>query len=216
MEPCVILEHWTPMRVAAEAAWTCTDNDGRARKDHEDLDILLRCLRRGHESVLEHIVFTFKLEGFSRAMLQELSRHRIASLSVMSTRWCLRRLLSKEDHFDVDSDEDLKRALKYLVPTGSEDVDYNNVMQLNAMIAASKDGVLSDELKYMIPEAFRTKCYLTINLRSLRNLLELRTSPRALEEFRDFACMMATAIQVTADDRHFWLIEDVGDCAEED
>ena len=45
----------------------------------------------------------------------------------------------------------------------------------------------NDELKYLLPEAFKTELVLTINARSLRNLLELRLSSKALKEFRELA-----------------------------
>lgn len=56
-----------------------------------------------HGSTLEHIVFSFDLRYFSRALLQELSRHRMASPSVKSTRYTLKELM-KEDIFDLYTD----------------------------------------------------------------------------------------------------------------
>jgi len=46
-----------------------------------------------HESILEHIVFNFYLKDFSRGVLQELARHRIASYSVQSTRYTMGDIL---------------------------------------------------------------------------------------------------------------------------
>ena len=45
-----------------------------------------RVMAMGHESVLEHASFTFLVEGVSRVLLAQLTRHRIASFSVQSQR----------------------------------------------------------------------------------------------------------------------------------
>ena len=69
-----------PEEVCGAAAAVCTDskNPGSA---------LLHALESGHTSVLEHAVFTFKVEGLSRAALAQLTRHRLASFDVQSQRY---------------------------------------------------------------------------------------------------------------------------------
>ena len=52
-----------------------------------------------HASILEHITFNFFIDGISRACLQEVSRHRIASLSVKSSRYVLAKELKHEQPF---------------------------------------------------------------------------------------------------------------------
>lgn len=62
-------------RIAGEAAAICTRSD--------DPDRSLRgALNAGHDSVVEHVNFTFRIEGVSRVLLAQLTRHRIASYSV--------------------------------------------------------------------------------------------------------------------------------------
>ena len=145
-----------------------------------------------HESVLEHLVYTF-FADISRACLQELSRHRIASPSVESTRYALKKILKKEK--DV-------RDFVYL--TGNEEVDNLNIAQVESMVKLAMDGISNDVLKYCIPEAFMSRELLTINARSLRNFMLLRTSSRALDEIRRLAFDMYDVLPVD----HKFIFED--------
>ena len=69
-----------PLYVCAEAAAVCYDSE-------PDLKIVKGCIKSGHQSVLEHCSFTFKVEGISRACSHQLVRHRIASYSQQSQRY---------------------------------------------------------------------------------------------------------------------------------
>ena len=73
---------------AALAALTCHANTD---KDFVPSEVLTNIIKKGHESVLEHINLTYSIQGLSRACLQELARHRHISLSVESTRHTLRK-----------------------------------------------------------------------------------------------------------------------------
>lgn len=64
-----------------DAAAICT-----GAKNHQQA--LAGAIRCGHESVLEHASFTFRIEGVSRVLLAQLTRHRLASYSVESQRYC--------------------------------------------------------------------------------------------------------------------------------
>ena len=74
----------------ALAALTCHANND---KEFVPSDVLKRRINENHGSVLEHINLTYSIEGLSRACLQELSRHRLISLSVESTRYTLKKKL---------------------------------------------------------------------------------------------------------------------------
>ena len=73
-----------------QAAATCYDS-----QPSEDGRIIRSCARTGHLSVWEHMNFTFRIEGISRACLAQLTRHRLMSFSVRSQRYC------KENDFGV-------------------------------------------------------------------------------------------------------------------
>ena len=79
-------------RNAALATLTCHANTNR---DYVPSEVLGRIIKAGHESILEHITLTYSIKGISRALLQELARHRHISLSVESTRHTLRKFLTE-------------------------------------------------------------------------------------------------------------------------
>ena len=61
----------------------CYQSEGKT----SDADFVRRIIKSGHESVLEHVSFTFRIEGLSRAALAQLTRHRLASFDVESQRY---------------------------------------------------------------------------------------------------------------------------------
>lgn len=176
----VKLMHRTPLSVATHAARVCTATEEKGCVSTPDSRLLQTLARKGHESVLEHIVLTFLIEGKSRRCLQELVRHRIASYSVQSTRWSLKKLANRMTP-DQDVDD-------YLVRTGDGHFDYLNRMHLLRVVWLLRNGqVKNDTAKMMLPEAFKTKTVVTINLRSFRNFLNLRTAQDAHWEIRNLA-----------------------------
>ena len=137
-----------------------------------------------HESVLEHKVFNFMITGYSRTLNAELTRHRIASYSVESSRYVLNKKLKVAKSFL----EDEESVWEYCVKTKDETTNKVIVQQLeNLRLLVQSKTSSNDCYKYAMPEAFRTKAMFTINLRSLKNFLELRTSHRALFEIRRVA-----------------------------
>ena len=185
----------SPLPLVASAVRMCTgtrdkmDSDDRTLGPRDRKLIADKILKLGeaydplnptHESTLEHAYYTYEIE-FSRACLQELARHRIASPSVESTRWALARILKNTQKSDM---------AKFLTLTGDAEVDDANIEQLCKVAQWTKPGPnkkKNDVVKFAIPEAFRTKVQFTINIRSLRNWMALRTSPRALWEIRETA-----------------------------
>jgi thymidylate synthase (FAD) len=154
--------------------------------EHKKLYLINRVADR-HTSVLEHIVYQFKIEGLSRAALQELARHRMASYSVQSTRWALKKLLGGKWN-DKEASELLKS-----IDDGGE-IDTANLHQLYNVYSEIERGVKNDIAKYGLPEAFLTTLFMTVNARSLRNFFGLRTSKRALKEMRELANRMIMSI----------------------
>ena len=147
-----------------------------------------------HESTLEHSIISYHVKC-SRAMLQELSRHRHISLTVKSTRYTLKEL-KNEEPFYLESDwhcqdtEVGKRAAKYIKFTGRDRTDHNSIVALENLRQDIEAGVPNDEAKYSLPESFWTEMQLTLNLRELLHILVLRTAKDALKEFRIVAYNM--------------------------
>ena len=177
--------HNTPLNVCAHAIRTCWQSfdksDDGGEKDKALIDRVGNKYK--HASTLEHLVYTFYIKGISRALLQELARHRMASLSVKSTRYTLKELKETEP-FDT---KDYKGASKFIVLTGNEDVDSASIMALNSLQALLKKGISNDIAKFALVESYKTELTWTVNARSLQNFLSLRSSKSALWEIRNLA-----------------------------
>ena len=197
----VTLNHYTPLIVCANAIRTCWQSfdksDGGGDKDRELIDRVGNKFK--HASTLEHLYYNFYIEGVSRALLQELARHRMASLSVKSTRYTLKELKDEAPF----SENDIERAGKYLVFCGIAQVDAMSVKALENLRIVLASGVSNDRAKYCLPESYKTSLAWSINARSLQNFLSLRSNKSALWEIRD----LAYAVYATLPDDHKYLFE---------
>lgn len=234
----VELLHYTPLWVASDAIRTCWasgdksdtqflredwDYDGVLRfstvpRDHgfddyemgeKDLALIERVGNKfKHASTLEHITYNFHISGISRALLQELARHRMASISVKSSRYTLKEL--KDNCYFTNSNQAEGTTYrwdeieKYIVLTGNKAVDEASANALIDLKFILEEGISNDIAKYCMPEAYKTECAWSINLRSLQNFLSLRTDKAALWEIRKLAYAIADAIP----EEHKYLITD--------
>jgi len=161
----------------------------------KDRDLIDRVGNKNrHSSTLEHLVYNFDISNISRACLQELARHRIASYSVKSTRYTLKELkdeLPFTEYTDLNHQDYLndgrERAEKYLVMTEDERVNRMGILALDNLRDLLNENISNDIVKYALPESYKTELSWTINARSLQNFLSLRTSKSALWEIRNLA-----------------------------
>ncbi len=181
----VTLLHHTPLEVCSHAIRTCWSSfdksDSGGEKDKELIDRVGNKFK--HASTLEHLSYNFYIIGVSRALLQELARHRIASPSVKSTRYTLKELKNIEPF----KEDDYYRASKFIVLTNNQLVDTASIKALNNLQYILKKGVSNDIAKFCLPESYKTELTWTINARSLQNFLTLRSSKSALWEIRNLA-----------------------------
>lgn len=191
----VELLHHTPLHVCSHAIRTCWNSHSKSDNGGGiDQSLIYRVGNiNKHKSVLEHLFYNFDIRGISRACLQELARHRMASLSVKSTRYTLKEL-NKEDSFLPLCKDTYKRAQKFIVLQGHETIDFNAIHSLENLRLAVKDGIANDIAKYIIPECYKTELVWSINARSLQNFLELRTAKVALKEIRELAYSVYKAL----------------------
>ena len=182
----VTLLNYTPLNICSHAIRTCWQSfekgDGGGEKDVELIERVGNKFK--HASTLEHLYYNFYIQGISRALLQELARHRVASLSVKSTRYTLKEL-KKESKFELG---DFDRAARFIVLTGDETVDNASVKALENLreILANTTKSL-DIVKYCLPECYKTELTWSVNARSLQNFLSLRSSKSALWEIRNLS-----------------------------
>ena len=150
--------------------------------------ILKKIIKSGHLSVLEHASFTFGIEGVSRALLAQLTRHRIASFSVQSQRYVK-----------------FNKGINFVIPpTISKDENllekYNDFLKLSQQYYNDflKADIPAEDARYVLPNASTTKIILTMNARELRHFFALRCCNRAQWEIRDMACKMLKLVKEVA------------------
>ncbi len=165
-----------PLRVVYLAARCCYSNKSVTEKTYSEDEmrkLVTKVIKSGHHSVIEHISFTFSLEGMSRAASHQLVRHRIASFSQQSQRYV------KMDEPD------------YVIPPEIEKNDYmKNVfiqsmdeawLAYNALIEL---GTKAEDARFVLPNACTTNIVMTMNARELFHLFEARLCNRAQWEIR--------------------------------
>lgn len=165
-----------PLQLISRAAGTCYGKSNYSAKR------VKTCLQAGHLSVFEHASVTFKLDGISRACSHQLVRHRVASYSQQSQRYC---------RIDVDSDD------WYVTPPiMSRGEQYQLAMRDAAgqYQGALDSGIKPEDARYLLPEATKTKIVVTMNLRELFHFFDTRDSQRAQWEIRDLAKAMHDAL----------------------
>lgn len=181
----VTLLNYTPLNICSNAIRTCWQSfdkgDNGGEKDKELIDRVGNKFK--HASTLEHLHYNFYIKGISRALLQELSRHRMASLSVKSTRYTLKELRDEAEF----RENDFTNASRYLVLTGNELVDNYSIKALENMRLILQQVKTIDIAKYALPESYKTELTWSVNARALQNFLHLRSSKSALWEIRNLA-----------------------------
>ena len=174
-----------PEKTCALAARTCYSaldyDELRSLVEEKDQAAFLRrIVASGHLSVLEHASFTFGVSGVSRALLAQLTRHRIASFSVQSQRYV-----------------SLEKGFGYIVPPRIRDLGEEAVREFEAQMAQmhawykhwqEKLGENANEdARFVLPNACETHITVTMNARELLHFFSLRCCSRAQWEIRALA-----------------------------
>ena len=157
-----------PASLCGQAAAVCTNSD---RYD----SALSHAIEAGHTSVLEHAVFTFKIEGLSRAALAQLTRHRMASFDVQSQRY----VRIEEPKLVIP--ESIKKSVFGYEAKAMMD----KVLTLYQQMVEA--GIPCEDARYITPQAIPTELIMTMNARELLHFFSLRTCNRAQWEIRILA-----------------------------
>ena len=142
-------------------------------------ELVRKLVKMGHLSTVEHVTFTFGIEGVSRALSHQLVRHRIASYSQQSQRY-------------VDG-----AHFSYVVPPSVQEnkealhTFETQMASATAAYAILRDcGIPAEDARFVLPNATDTKIICTFNVRSLYNFFEHRCCNRAQWEIRALAWKM--------------------------
>lgn len=203
-------------KVVAAAAKLCYSSVGvdgimedlSSEKTEKFLNMLMKL---GHQSPIEHINFTFAVEGVSRVLTHQLVRHRIASYSQQSQRYVK---LDQFEYIVPPSIEDIPEAKKKFVEAMEEDQKtYNelvDILQKKHYEKLIQDGksekqskrmsekMAIEDSRYVFPNACETKIVVTMNARTLLNFFHHRCCQRAQWEIREMATKMLKLVREVA------------------
>ena len=204
-----LIEH-TPNaeKIVASAAKLCYSSIGvddiLENLDDENTERFLNMLMSyGHESPIEHISFTFAVEGVSRSLTHQLVRHRIASYSQQSQRYV------KLDQFEYvippEIEKDEKARQIFIGAMEDSQKSYNELIHIlkekyisKGMNAVNAEKKSIEDARYVFPNACETKIMLTMNARSLINFFHHRCCNRAQWEIRAMANEMLRQVKEVA------------------
>ena len=166
-----------PIETIAKIASICYDSDPKNPKG-----LVNHLYKNGHHSVFEHIYFTFKIEGISRACSHQLVRHRHCSFTQRSQRYCA------EGGFEYVTppsvhDKEITGTYNYVMSDISE---YYDQLQ--------QRGISNEDARMVLPNACKTSLYLSCNLRELIHIANERLCARAQWEIRELVKQMVALV----------------------
>jgi len=165
-----------PVAVVESAARTCYKST--SGESFVPGDLIRHCIKRGHESVLEHAYMSVRFI-VDRGVSHELVRHRLCSLSQESTRYC--------DY----SKEKFDHSITFIKPCfWDEDSNQYDIWKANMAVSESTYFLLlnsskPEEARSVLPNSTKTEVVMTANFREWRLVFKLRTSKAAHPQMRE-------------------------------
>lgn len=198
--PGLFEENQKPENLVAGAAKLCYSSSNVSdlldQMNDEVAENFLSKLPLGHKSPMEHISFSFGIEGITRSCSHQIVRHRIASYSQQSQRY-----VNLKEHFavvvppEIEKDEKLKKLFletclkeyeSYVTLT--EELQSGYEKQGMKSKAAEKKAI--EDAREVLPTACETKLMMTMNASSLNHFFHQRCCNRAQWQIRDVANQM--------------------------
>lgn len=179
------------------------------KQTSEKVEQFLRTLDElGHESPIEHASFTFGIEGVSRTLMAQITRHRIASFSIQSQRYVsksnfeyiippdIAAIPEALEEFTAAMEEDKKHYenLHNILSEKYKQINIESGMnEKDAAFAADKKA--NEDARFVLPNACDTRIIMTMNARSLMNFFRQRCCNRAQWEIRRLAIEMLKLVR---------------------
>ena len=171
VKPYVIVEKFDGVQVMKRierACRTCYRSEGKITEDSYK-NLIKNCLNRGHESVLEHEKVTVRIYN-DIGSYKDLTRHRFASFSVESTRYC---------SYDKDK---YGNEISFMDPVYIEDEKVYEVWKKtmqdieNSYLEMKKLGATTDMCRNILPHSTAAEYTMTANIREWKHIFELRAN----------------------------------------
>lgn len=157
----------------------------------------------GHESPIEHVTFTFGIEGVSRSFLAQITRHRIASYSVQSQRYVKTKdfkfVIPPEINNNPEAAGIFNKAMNSSISAYNMLTDILENEHYKTFVSSGMDDKTAkqkaqkkaiEDARFVLPNAAETKMVVTMNARSLMNFFRLRCCRRAQWEIKEAADQM--------------------------
>ena len=177
MQVTLIQQTANPIETIAKIASICYDSDPK-----DPMRLVKHLYRNGHHSCFEHIYFTFKIGGISRACSHQLVRHRHCSFTQRSQRYC------SEEGYDfvnpIENTDDIRHSVFYDMVCDNAN-DYAELQKL---------GLKNEDARYILPNACATELYLSCNLRELIHIANERLCNRAQWEINELVQKMVSLV----------------------
>ena len=186
--------------LAAKLCYANLDNNSlkTSLAEKEQGVFIDRLVEMGHLSPIEHASFTFLVEGVSRSLLAQVTRHRIASFSVRSQRY-----VNHSSHNDS--------SFSYIIPPQIEALGVEAIEKFTSQMQqiqgwyddwilqlGNKGESSNEDARFVLPNAAETKFVLTMNARELQHFFKMRCCNRAQWEIRNLATEMLWAVRQEA------------------
>ena len=214
----VILLAYTPdpERTVAAAAKLCYSSSGinqlnDSLTDEKAASFVEMLSEIGHESPIEHASFTFGIEGVSRSLLAQITRHRMASFSVKSQRYVREGSFEYVTPPEIAAEPEAKKIYDEIMADDQERYDRLAVIlkekHIKTFISEGKDEKTAarlaekkaiEDARFVLPNACETQMVMTMNARSLMNFFKVRCCRRAQWEIQDVANQMLALVSAVA------------------
>ena len=188
-----LLEHTpNPERVVAMAARLCYSPIGAEElseklSDEQVKKLVGKMVKLGHASTIEHVSFTFGIEGVSRVLTHQLVRHRIASYDQQSQRYVAEHDFEYILPPTIAAKPEAKAKFEALMQQIRQTYD-----------ELTEAGIPKEDARYVLANAAETKILVTMNARSLLHFFNLRCCNRAQWEIREMANQMLAQVRTIA------------------
>lgn len=175
------------LKAIERAGRTCYKSENLVNEESAK-KFITNILKLGHESVIEHEKITVRIIC-DRGVTHEIVRHRIASYSQESTRYCNycndrfgnELTFIEPCFFSSNSEEDRKNKQIWLDTMSMIEKNYNMLIE---------NGAKPEEARAILPNSLKTEIVVTMNLRAWRHFFRLRTDKTAHPQIREISNMI--------------------------
>ena len=179
MKVTLIQQTPEPLKTISKIASICYDSNPGNPKT-----MVRKLYLSGHHSPFEHIYFTFKIEGISRACSHQLVRHRLAAITQRSQRYVEENGFDYVKPYEVRMEDEANDLFETEI--GHINDVYCDLIHLH--------GIKKEDARFLLPNACTTELYFSVNLRELIHIANERLCTRAQWEIRDVVKQMVKLV----------------------